>query len=91
MPPWPVVGIAFLSLPPDYEIIGDHHCGFQHNTSTTEQVFCSHGILDNKWEYNETVHQLFLYFKKASGLTEEGSIVQYSHIVWVAHDTIHAD
>jgi hypothetical protein len=47
------------------EIIGDHQCGFQHNRSTTEQIFCIRQILEKKWEYNETVHQLFIDFKKA--------------------------
>jgi hypothetical protein len=44
------------------EIIGDHQCGFRHNRSTTDQIFC---IRQKKWEYNETVHQLFIDFKKA--------------------------
>jgi hypothetical protein len=46
------------------EIIGDHECGFRHNRSTTDQIFCIRQILDKKWEYNETVHQLFVDFKK---------------------------
>jgi hypothetical protein len=46
------------------EIIGDHQCGFQRNRSTTDQIFCIQ-ILEKKWEYNETVHQLFINFKKA--------------------------
>jgi hypothetical protein len=47
------------------EIIGDHQCGFRHNRSTTDQIFCIRQILEKKWEYNETVHQLFIDFKKA--------------------------
>jgi hypothetical protein len=47
------------------EIIGDHQCGFQHNRPTTDQIFCIHQILEEKWEYNETIHQLFIGFKKA--------------------------
>jgi hypothetical protein len=47
------------------EIIGDHHCGFQHNRSPTDRIFCIRHILEKKWEYNETVHQLFIDFKKA--------------------------
>jgi hypothetical protein len=46
------------------EIIGDHQCEFRHNRSTTDQIFCIRQILDKKWEYNETVHQLFVDFKK---------------------------
>jgi hypothetical protein len=47
------------------EIIGDHQCGFQRNRSTTDQIFCIRQILEKKWEYNETVHQIFVDFKKA--------------------------
>jgi hypothetical protein len=47
------------------EIIGDHQCGFRHNRSTTDQISCIRRILEKKWEYNETVHQLFTDFKKA--------------------------
>jgi hypothetical protein len=37
-------------------IIGDHQCGFRHNRSTTDQIFCICQILEQKWEFNETVH-----------------------------------
>jgi sorting nexin-29 len=47
------------------EIIGDHQCGFCHNRSTTDQIFYIRQILEKKWEYNGTVHQLFIDFKKA--------------------------
>jgi retron-type reverse transcriptase len=47
------------------EIIGDHQCGFRRNRSTTDQIFYIRRILEKKWEYNGTVHQLFIDFKKA--------------------------
>jgi hypothetical protein len=47
------------------EIIGHHQCGFRRNRSTTEQIFYILQILEKKWEYNGTVHQLFVDFKKA--------------------------
>jgi hypothetical protein len=47
------------------EIVGNHQYGFQCNISTTDQIFCIHQILEEKWEYNETVHQLFIDFKTA--------------------------
>jgi hypothetical protein len=47
------------------EIIGDHQCGFRRNRSTMDQIFYIRQILEKKWEYNETVHQLFIDFKKA--------------------------
>jgi hypothetical protein len=45
------------------EITGNHQCGFQRNRSTTDQLFCIRQILEKKWEYNETVHQLFIESK----------------------------
>jgi hypothetical protein len=47
------------------KIIGDHQCGFRRKRSTTDQIFCIRQILEKKWEYNETVYQLFIDFKKA--------------------------
>jgi retron-type reverse transcriptase len=57
----------FLSRLSPYadEIIGDHQCGFRRNRSTTDQIFYSRQILEKKWEYNDTVLQLFIDFKKA--------------------------
>jgi hypothetical protein len=49
------------------EIIGDHQCGLRLTRSTTDQIFCIRQILEKKWEYNETVHQLFIDFKKTYG------------------------
>jgi uncharacterized membrane protein YgcG len=31
----------------------------------SSDLFCIHQILEKKWEYNKTVHQLFTDFKKA--------------------------
>jgi hypothetical protein len=47
------------------KIIGDHQCGFRSNRSTTDQIFYIRQILEKKWEYNGTVHQIFIDFKKA--------------------------
>jgi hypothetical protein len=47
------------------EITGDHQCGFRHNRSTTVQIFYIQQILEKRWEFNGTVHQLFIEFKKA--------------------------
>jgi hypothetical protein len=41
------------------EIIRDRECGFRRNSKVRRQ------ILEKKLEYNETVHQLFIDFKKA--------------------------
>jgi hypothetical protein len=46
-------------------IIGAHQCGFRHNRSTTDHIFYIRKILEKKWQYNGTVHQLFIDLKKA--------------------------
>jgi hypothetical protein len=46
------------------EIIGDHQCGFRRNSSKTDQIFYIRQILEKKWEYNDTVHQLFIISRK---------------------------
>jgi hypothetical protein len=47
------------------EIMGDHHCGFRRNRSTTVQIFYIRQILEKKWEHNGRVQQPFIDFKKA--------------------------
>jgi hypothetical protein len=43
-----------------YEIIGDLQCMFQHNSSTTDKTLFHSPDTAEKWEYIETVHQLFI-------------------------------
>jgi hypothetical protein len=50
------------------EITGDHRYGFRRNRSTTDHIFYIRQIKEKKWEYNGTVHQLFIDFKKACNL-----------------------
>jgi hypothetical protein len=45
--------------------MGDNQCGFRRNRSTTDHIFCIRQILENEWEHNAAVHQLFIDFKKA--------------------------
>ena len=52
-------------IPYAEEVIGDHQCGFRHNSLTTDHIFCICQILEKKWEYNEALHHLFIDFKKA--------------------------
>jgi sorting nexin-29 len=62
-----ILSNILLSRPTPHanEIIGDHQSGFLHNRPTTVQIFYIRQILEEKWEYNGTVHQLFIDFKKA--------------------------
>jgi len=47
------------------EIPGDHQCGFLRNRSTTDHIYCIRQILEKKWEYKDSVHQIFIDFRKA--------------------------
>jgi hypothetical protein len=47
------------------EIIGDHQCELQCNSSTTDQISCIRQILEKELECNETVHQQFIDLKRA--------------------------
>jgi hypothetical protein len=47
------------------EIIAHLKCGFRRNRSIADQISYIHQILDEKWEYDEIVRQLFIDFKKA--------------------------
>jgi hypothetical protein len=47
------------------KIIGDHQCGFRRSRSTTDHIFSIVKYLRKKREYNETVHQVFVDFRKA--------------------------
>jgi hypothetical protein len=65
------------------EIIGNHQCGFQCNRTTTDQIFYIRQILEKKWEYNGTVHQLFINL--------EGVLNGYTYILvtfWLQTDTL---
>jgi hypothetical protein len=61
------------------EIIGDHQCGFRCNRSMIDQIFYIRQILEKKWAYNGTVHQLFIDFRKAYDSVEFEILNEYSH------------
>jgi hypothetical protein len=60
-----LLNILSRLIPHAVEIIGDHQCGFRRNRSTTDQISCIRQMLEKKWEYGDTVHQLFIDFKTA--------------------------
>jgi hypothetical protein len=72
------------------EIIGNQQCGFRRSRSTTDQIFCIRQTLEIKWEYNDTVQQLFTDFKRAyDSMRRE---VWYNIlIVWGTHETSQVD
>ena len=47
------------------EIIGEYQCGFRRNGSIIDHIFSIQQILEKKWEYNNEVCELFVYFEKA--------------------------
>jgi Reverse transcriptase (RNA-dependent DNA polymerase) len=47
------------------EIIGDYQGGFRIGRSTIDQIFTIRQIMEKAWEYNVTIHQLFVDFKQA--------------------------
>ena len=53
------------------KIIGEHQCGFRKNRLTIDHVFSVRQILEKKWEYNNEVCQLFIYFEKAKDSLKE--------------------
>jgi hypothetical protein len=62
-----ILSIILLAMSTPYinEVTGDHQCGFRRNRSTTDQISYIRQILEKKWEYNGTVHQQLIDFKKA--------------------------
>jgi hypothetical protein len=61
------------------EFIEVHQCGIRRNRSTTGQIFYIRQILEKKWEYNSTVHQLHRDFKKAYDLLRK--VVLYNILI----------
>jgi hypothetical protein len=59
-------------------ITGDHEQGSQCNRLATDQMFCIYQILETKWEYNGTVHQLFNESGKKFCTTEFGTPMKLS-------------
>src|SRR5262249_51587570 len=58
--------ILFDRLEPySEEIIGDYQGGFRIGRSTTDQLFLIRQIMEKAWEYNISIHQLFVDFKQA--------------------------
>jgi hypothetical protein len=46
-----------------HQIICDTQCGFWHNRSTADQK-CTWQIVQKKWEYTATIHQVLTHFRR---------------------------
>jgi hypothetical protein len=56
--------IMFSRLTPRAEeLYREQQCGFRSNRTSIDLIFCIRQILEKKWEYRETVCQLFIGFK----------------------------
>jgi len=66
-PTWKILSniLLYRLTPYTEEITGDRQRGFRRNRSTTDHIFRIRQILNKKWECNEAVQQLFIYFKKS--------------------------
>jgi hypothetical protein len=73
------------------KLFGDHQCGFWLNRSTTYQIFCIHQILEKKWEYDETVHQPFIDFKKTYDSVRREVLFNILIEFGGTHETSHVD
>ena len=47
------------------EILWDCQCGFWSNRSTADLLLCIHQKFENKWDWSEAVHQIFIDSEKA--------------------------
>jgi hypothetical protein len=80
--------IILASLTPSVnEIIGDHQCSFRRNRSATDQIFYIRKILQKAWEYDGTVRQLFINFRKAYNLAKTEVFLQYSASILYTYET----
>jgi hypothetical protein len=52
------------------EIIRDYQYGIRRKGSTTDLIFCILQTLEKNWENNESVHRLFIDFRKAYDLVK---------------------
>jgi hypothetical protein len=57
--------IAKTLTPYTEELLGDYHCGFWKNRSTTDHIFALRNIMEKCYEYNIILHQLFIDYKQA--------------------------
>lgn len=58
--------VIYKRLVPVVEaLVGDYQCGFRASRSTIDQIFTVRQILEKAYEYQITIHQIFVDFKKA--------------------------
>jgi len=83
--PYKILSSSLISRLTPYvdKIIGDHQYGFQHNGWITDHIFCICQILEKKWVYNGTVHQLFANLEKAYDSGEKYCTVFSLNLVYL--------
>jgi hypothetical protein len=58
------------------EILSEYQCGFRQGRSTTNHIFTIRQILEKSYEYNISLHQLYIDFKQASDSIDRFQITE---------------
>jgi hypothetical protein len=58
------------------EILGEYQCGFSEGQSATDHIFTIRQILQKSYEYNITLHQLYIDFKQAFDSIDRFQIIK---------------
>jgi sorting nexin-29 len=58
------------------EILGEYQCAFRQGRSTTDHIFTIRQILEKSYEYNISLHQLYIDFKQAFGSNGQSQIIE---------------
>ncbi|XP_039297864.1 uncharacterized protein LOC120354582, partial [Nilaparvata lugens] len=58
------------------EIIGDYQCGFRPNRSCTDHIFTIRTILEKCYEYNISLHQLYIDYKQVFDSIKRDSLIK---------------
>jgi hypothetical protein len=58
------------------ENLGEYQCGFRQAWSTTDHVFTMRQILEISYEYNITLHQLYIDFKHVFDRIDQLQIIE---------------
>jgi hypothetical protein len=73
--------ILLTRLTPNFnEVIGENQRGFRRNRSTTYKTFYIRQILERKWKYIETEHELFIDFKEAYDSVQRENFFTIFHL-----------
>ncbi|KAL4082900.1 hypothetical protein QTP88_029554 [Uroleucon formosanum] len=58
------------------EIIGDYQTSYRQNRSMIDQIFILRQVLQKTWEYDKSVHMVFIDYKKAYDSIHRASLIK---------------